>query len=564
MKYDLSIMIPSRNEMFLNQTISSIQENIRGKTEIIVVCDGSWPLHPIEDKPNITIIHHSESIGQRAATNEAAKISRAEFVMKCDAHCSFDEGFDVKMIIDCEKDWTVVPRMYNLHAFNWKCLKCGNETYQGPTPSNCQKCDNTTEFERVIIWKEKTNPTSDFFRFDSSLHFQYWREFKNRPEAKNDLAPTMSLLGACWMMPRERYWELGGMDEEHGSWGQMGTEIACKSWLSGGALMVNKKTWFAHMFRTQGGDFGFPYPLSGKDIQRARNRSKKLWVDGTWEKQKYPLSWLIDKFAPVPGWESIDKKEQEVSTFYGSNEDNVENKNISNMLSKGIVYYTDNKLDANIMEIVQQNLLNQNLLIVSVSLAPIDFGENIVLNLERSYLTMFKQILAGLGAIDADIVYFAEHDVIYHPSHFEFTPAKKDVYYYNQNTWKVRHTDGLSLFFYCKQTSQLCAYRELLIEHYKKRIERVEKEGFSRKMGFEPGSHGRPERVDDYKSEGYFSQYPNVDIRHAENLTSSRFKPEQYRSQRSIKGWTLADEIPFWGKTKGRFNEFLNEIGEKI
>ena len=548
---DLSIIIPARNEGFLQNTIDNILANVRGATEVIVILDGYWPKEGIPQHEKIQIIHHEKSIGQRAATNEGVRVSEAKFVMKCDAHCSFDEGFDVKMIADCKPDWTVVPRMYNLHAFNWKCSSCGNETYQGPTPTKCVNCSNTSGFERKMYWKAKSNPETDFMRFDNNLKFQYWRDFKNRPEANGDLAPTMSLLGACWMMSRERYWELGGMDEEHGSWGQMGTEIACKSWLSGGALMVNKKTWFAHMFRTQGGDFGFPYEIGGKAIGKAREYSKNLWLGNKWEKQKYPLSWLIDKFNP-PDWDKVITKENKIIT--GTNKP----------LSKGLIYYTDNRLDKVIMETVQQNLLKQNLPIISVSLEPIDFGKNVVLPLERSYLTMFKQILVGLENIDTDIVFFAEHDIIYHPSHFIFLPEKKDVYYYNQNTWKVRYTDGQSLFFYCKQTSQLCAYRELLIEHYKKRIERVEKEGFSRKMGFEPGSHGRPERVDDYKSESYFSEYPNVDIRHEANLTSSRFKPEQYRSQRSIKGWTLADEIPFWGKTKDRFDEFLLETGGKV
>ena len=51
---------------------------------------------------------------------------------------------------------------------------------------------------------------------------------------------------------------------------------------------------------------------------------------------------------------------------------------------------------------------------------------------------MFKQILAGLEALDTDIVFFCEHDVLYYPSHFDFRPLKKDVIYYNTNVWKVR------------------------------------------------------------------------------------------------------------------------------
>ncbi len=156
---DLSVLIPSRNEMFLKRTIEDILSNIKGDTEIIAVCDGAWPEPAIEDHPRVTLIYHGEAIGQRAAVNEAARMSTAKYIMKCDAHCAFDEGFDTKLMAKCcmQPDWTVVPRMYNLHAFNWKCSQCGTETYQGPTPTSCKKCDNTTDFEKVMIWKRWTN-----------------------------------------------------------------------------------------------------------------------------------------------------------------------------------------------------------------------------------------------------------------------------------------------------------------------------------------------------------------------------------------------------------------------
>ena len=41
-QYELSILIPSRNEMFLAKTIEDLIENKRGKTEIIAVLDGQW------------------------------------------------------------------------------------------------------------------------------------------------------------------------------------------------------------------------------------------------------------------------------------------------------------------------------------------------------------------------------------------------------------------------------------------------------------------------------------------------------------------------------------------
>jgi glycosyltransferase involved in cell wall biosynthesis len=294
---DLSILIPARNEQFLSRTIEDILANIRGDTEVIVVLDGAWADPVIADNPRVQIIYHSQSIGQRAATNEAARLSTAKYVMKCDAHCAFDEGFDVKLMADCDHDWTVVPRMYNLHVFNWYCPTCDAHTYQGP--KRCGICGNTN-VEMQMVWQPRRSRRSDFARFDHDLHFQYWPEYEKRPEAKNDIADLMCCVGAAWMMERSRYWEIGGMDEEHGSWGQMGVELAAKSWLSGGRQVVNKRTWFAHLFRTQPG-FGFPYPNPG--IDKAREHSKALWFGNCWPGQIHPLSWLIEKFSPVPDWE---------------------------------------------------------------------------------------------------------------------------------------------------------------------------------------------------------------------------------------------------------------------
>ena len=121
---DLSIIIPARNEEFLQQTIDNILENIRGDTEIIVILDGYWPAKGIPINPKVHVIHHQESIGQRQGVNQGARMSEAKYIMKADAHCAFDEGFDVKLMADCEPDWTVIPRMYNLHAFDWVCPQC--------------------------------------------------------------------------------------------------------------------------------------------------------------------------------------------------------------------------------------------------------------------------------------------------------------------------------------------------------------------------------------------------------------------------------------------------------
>lgn len=217
-------------------------------------------------------------------------------------------------------------------------------------------------------------------------------------------------------------------------------------------------------------------------------------------------------------------------------------------MNAGIVYYTNNNLCSLIMKAVQRQILKIGLPVVSVSLAPIDFGQNIVLSATPGPLTMFKQILEGLRASKEEIIFFCEHDILYHSSHFEFIPPRSDIYYYNENIYKVRYPDGKALTYLCNQTSGLCAYREFLLKHYEERVRRVKLEGYSREIGFEPGTHNREARIDDYKAESWMSKYPNIDIRHDKNLTPSRWKKEQFRNQKFTAGWQEVTSIPGWGE----------------
>lgn len=40
---DLTIVIPSRNEIFLTKTIEDILANSEANTEVIAILDGEWP-----------------------------------------------------------------------------------------------------------------------------------------------------------------------------------------------------------------------------------------------------------------------------------------------------------------------------------------------------------------------------------------------------------------------------------------------------------------------------------------------------------------------------------------
>lgn len=296
------------------QTVRDVLQHAQGDIEVVVVLDGAPADPPLPEDPRVIVLQHAEARGQRASINAAARLASGQYLMKLDAHCSLDQGFDVKLLGpylsgELAQDVTTIPRMYNLHVFDWVCTACGARTYQGPDPNKTheggtgpRRCEcGHAEYRRELVWQPRLSRRTDFARFDRNLHFQYWGGYERRPEARGELAEVLCFVGACFLMPAARYWELEGCDEQHGSWGQQGVEVSCKSWLSGGRMVVNKRAWFAHLFRTRSG-FSFPYPMSVSAQEAARQYSRWLWQGEHWPKAVRSLAWLLDHFAPVPEW----------------------------------------------------------------------------------------------------------------------------------------------------------------------------------------------------------------------------------------------------------------------
>ena len=306
----LSVLIPGRNEEFMRHTVDDVLAHSNEDTEVIAVCDGYWPDPPLVHHPRLQVIHFGEAVGQRAATNYGAALSRAKYIMKLDAHCSVDDKFDEKLLAKMERDMTMIPAMHRLHIFDWHCNGCGEREYQGTKPKECKECKDN-DFSKVMVWQPRFEyAATTSWMFDRTLHFQYWRQYKDtevyKKQAPSGIVETMSCIGCCFLMERKRFKWLGGMEERHGSWGQYGTELACKSWLSGGRMVTNLDTWIAHLFRTgnfgKDGESSWPYPINQRDIDKAREFSRELWLKDSWHKAVRPLSWLVEHFKPVPDW----------------------------------------------------------------------------------------------------------------------------------------------------------------------------------------------------------------------------------------------------------------------
>ena len=234
------------------------------------------------------------------------------------------------------------------------------------------------------------------------------------------------------------------------------------------------------------------------------------------------------------------------------------------MVRREIIYYTDNVPSERFLNIIQRQILRAcgDIPIISVSQKPIDFGRNIVMaGIGRSNLSIYRQILTGLEASDADVVNFVEHDVIYHPGHFEFVPPDNTAFWYNRNVWKVRASDGQAVYYRTSALSLMVCYRDIALKQYRERVEKQANGTLSRATGHEPGHHLAPKGLGNIPAKFFNAEHPCIDIRHSNNKTKTdRFRKESFRSKKSILDWKLADEVPFWGRTKGRFNEFLLEI----
>lgn len=274
----VSVVIPSRNEQFLYKTVNDVLQKATGEIEVIVVLEGYWPpTEEIINNPRVTYLHNPEPVGMRTAINSGVAISKGSHIMKLDAHCMVDEGFDEKLKADCQDHWIVVPRRKRLDAENWVI-------------SDTHKIDIDYEY---LKHPSKTGLKGDI-----------WNELSIKRSSKEfEIDDKMTFQGSCYFMSRKHWDWLGGLSNEgYGSFIREAQEIGLKTWLghSEGRVVVNKKTWYAHLHK--GTKYGRGYFLNKKETQKGNAYCDDFWFNNRWDKRIHNISWLIEKFWPVPTW----------------------------------------------------------------------------------------------------------------------------------------------------------------------------------------------------------------------------------------------------------------------
>ena len=218
----LSCIIPSFKDPSLHKTIQSILDNAQGEIEIICVLDGYWT--EIIDDPRVKVLHLGKNRGMRDAINAGVAISKGEYLMRTDEHCSFD-----KVIIDnMEDNWIVTPTRYELDPIKWKRMNLSPVNF---TKLIIQNVSDGVQKFTAIPWKERDEELKDVM-----------------------IAETLGMQGSVWVM-KKSWWEkvIGELQTEgYGQLIQDSTEMIFKTWKAGGKMMLNKGTWHAHRHRKFG------------------------------------------------------------------------------------------------------------------------------------------------------------------------------------------------------------------------------------------------------------------------------------------------------------------------
>ena len=287
----LSVIIPSRNISawpYTKKTVDDLFAKATGDIEVIVILDGYTLNPPLAQRDNLTVIFNTESKGMRPAINQGVAVAKGKYIMKCDDHCLFAQGYDVTLASDCDDNWLAVPTRYALDGDKW-------ETGYGP-----------------IDYLYLTYPFIKDNQFGFGFHGKKWYGehgtvggyFHREKQRKDILIDDMlTFQGSCWFMCKDYYHKIGGMQHEGYLDHQEAQELGFKVWLSGGRCVVNKKTWYAHLHK--GAKHGRGYHMLRHRMIQSQIYSTDLWLNNKWSGQTRKLKWLIEhpSWWPLDNWD---------------------------------------------------------------------------------------------------------------------------------------------------------------------------------------------------------------------------------------------------------------------
>lgn len=277
----ITIIIPSRTERFFNRTIKSVLDNATGDIEIIPVLDGYDfpPKIDLIDDPRVKYmrIPDNGAMQKRQAINAAVSIAQGKYIMSLDAHCMVAKGFDEVLTANIEPNWVVIPRRYKLEPITW-------------TTKNHLDGSLPVDYEYFLYRPYKNEGFLKPYRWDS-------RAIERKDIMIDD---TLTMQASCWIMHKTWFKERGFMRVEgYTGWGQEDVEIAMETHTNGGRVMVNKNTWYAHLYK--GKTFGRMYRPSVRQWIKTKAYGHHYWT----VERKEDFFNVLKKFQPIPRWPEL-------------------------------------------------------------------------------------------------------------------------------------------------------------------------------------------------------------------------------------------------------------------
>lgn len=291
-----SIIIPSRNCQYVSRTVDDIYKKATGDFEVIVLLDGYWPNPPIEDHPNLTIIHKPVVTGMRNSINLGANLAKGKYLIKTDDHCMFSEGFDEILQNSCDDDWLANPSRYAMDVENWKMTRGPTEYLYITYP---YKQDNL--YGNGLHGKKWIG--EDGIGINMGVDQFYWRETHRKHIPIDDM---MTFQGSFWWIHKKKFFDIGMLDEKHCDLMENEPqELGFKVFLSGGRCVVVKGASYAHMHKNERelDNRGRSWKLSWNAMRETGRFQTWYWMGDHWPKATRKMEWFVDHFWPIPGWQ---------------------------------------------------------------------------------------------------------------------------------------------------------------------------------------------------------------------------------------------------------------------
>ena len=228
----LSFVLPARDESpeVLRATVDGILATSAGhEREIVVVDDASTAPVSLEH-PQVRLVRNNVSVGSAQSRRLGVAITTGDVLVVMDAHMKF------------APDW--IEQMLS-HVDCGAVLCAGWWDYEMTHP---------------LCWGAE-------FLWSSERDYHAGKVpgfgFRHRTRFPGEGAVEVPMIiGACYMMLRRSYEQMGGFSPFFRTWGRMEQDLSIRAWITGVGLKCVTSARVGHLSRSK-----FPYPVRFSDIE---------------------------------------------------------------------------------------------------------------------------------------------------------------------------------------------------------------------------------------------------------------------------------------------------------